>query len=153
MTEDYGKQVFEIMGKIHRITHLAKPVLKISKGEFMMLTHIEMIMEKQKKEKDMALGVSVTQINKLSKASRPATSKMLNSLEDKNYIQRTVFKKDKRVVYIRMTEEGSRVLEETKAQFGQFAENIFLKLGEKDATELIRIFNKLYQILSEEYTK
>lgn len=153
MTVEYGKQVFEAMGKIHRITHLMKPTLKISKGEFMMLTHIEIIMKEQKKEKDIALGASVTQINKLSKASKPATSKMLTSLEDKNFIQRVSYKKDKRVVYIRITEEGTRILEESKAIFTQFAENIFDKLGEKDATELIRIFNRLYQILSEEYTK
>lgn len=152
MTKEYGKQVFEIMGKIHMLMHKIKPTVKVSRGEFMMLCRIEHFMEEQEKEK-LALGVSVSELNNIMKASKPATSKMLGNLEEKNYIQRIADKKDRRVVYIRLTNEGVTILKEAKAQFSQFADHVFGKLGEKDATELMRIINKLYQILSDEKGK
>lgn len=164
MTKEYGKQVFEIMGNIHMLMHKIKPTVKVSRGEFMMLCRIEHFMEEQEKEAqekeeqgneeeekvNLAPGVSISKINNIMKASKPATSKMLGNLEEKNYIQRIADKKDRRVVYIRLTNEGGMILKEAKAQFSQFADHVIGKLGEKDATELIRIFNKLYQILSDE---
>lgn len=152
MTKEYGKQVFEVMGKIHMLMHKTKPTVKVSRGEFMMLCRIEHFMEEQKNV-DLALGVSVSELNNIMKASKPATSKMLGNLEEKNYIQRIADRKDRRVVYIKLTDEGVKALEEAKIQFSQFADNVFQKLGEKDSTELIRIINKLYQILSDVYTK
>ena len=147
MTEEYGKQILEVMGKIHRISSDFKPVFNISKGEFMMLCAIENKIAENRKEDESISSVSVSEINKFKGTSKAATSKMLTNLEDKNYIERIIDKKDKRVVFIKITEDGSMVLKKTKIQF---LEETFFKLGEKDSKELTRILNKLYQILREE---
>ena len=150
MTEEYGKQILEVMGKIHRISSDFKPVFNISKGEFMMLCAIENKIAENRKEDESISSVSVSEINKFKGTSKAATSKMLTNLEDKNYIERIIDKKDKRVVFIKITEDGSMVLKKTKIQFNKFLEETFVKLGEKDSKELTRILNKLHQILREE---
>lgn len=150
MSGEYGRQLYEIIGKIHRFSHEFKPAFNISKGEFMMLCTIEKKIEENRKEDDNVLSVSVSEINKFKGTSKAATSKMLSNLEDKKYIERIIDKKDKRVIYIKMTEEGSGILERIKIQFDQFIEDILQKLGDRDTKELSRILNRLYQILREE---
>lgn len=156
MQKEYGKELFEIMGNFHKLTHQAKPIGKISKGEFIMLCSIiDYISQNERRDNketgdNKEPGVRVTELSNMLKASKPATSKMLNSMEEKNYIIRITDKKDRRMVYVNLTEKGNMVFEETKQSFSQYTKHLLNELGEEDTKELIRIFKKLYQIFSEE---
>lgn len=154
MNTNYAEAIFRIMGEIHKTTYQSRPTGKLPKGEFMMLTRLQKCtMHQMDCEKAEAPGVRISDLSKLVKASKPATSQMLTNLEEKNYIQRIADKKDRRVVYVTLTEEGKKELEESQSEFNLFVNTVFERLGQQDADEFIRIFNKLAKIMTDVNTE
>lgn len=72
----------------------------------------------------------------------------LNGLEDKGFIKRSIDPSDRRKILIEMTEKGKK---ETKRHMDTMikktAENL-KELGEKDASEYVRILGRLSEIMS-----
>lgn len=152
MEPDLSKEFLEVMGKIQKINYQFRPSLKIPHGEFIMLCAINQMVNDKERSGYSELGVKVSELSHVMEASRPATSKMLNSIEDKQYILRIADKIDRRVVYIQLTEKGDQILVEHSKEMKKFILEIVAKIGEKDTLELIRIFNKLYDILAADYS-
>lgn len=102
-----------------------------------------------KKDTENYYGMKTSELTKNLCITKPATSKMLNVLEDKGYIERTSSKCDRRVVYVRLTKEGEEFLEEENKKFENFTYRVMEKMGEEDTENLIRLFRKLYNIIEE----
>lgn len=151
MGQELSKEFIEIMGKIRKLNYQFKPTLKMPHGEFIMLCTIDQMMNNKNRKGYSELGVKVSELSHGLDASRPATSKMLNNIEDKQYIVRVADKVDRRVVYIHLTEKGSAILKQHSNDMEVFIQDIVNKVGESDTLELIRIFNNLYEILAKEH--
>lgn len=93
--------------------------------------------------------MTVTQIANIMEMTTPAASKLLRIIEGKGYIARVLDDKDRRVVYIRLTEKGSALITASKKKAEEKTAKILEKLGEEDARELIRIFGRLRAIVQE----
>ena len=74
---------------------------------------------------------------------------MLNALEENGYIERCSNKNDRRVVYVRVTDEGKEYLEEEIKKFNNFICKVIEKMGEEDTDNLIRLLGKLYDVIEE----
>lgn len=96
-------------------------------------------------------GIKVSELSTLLHSTRPATTKMLNSLEAKGYIERVTDTKDRRVVYVRLSESGQSIIMDALEKMHSIAEKIIIKMGNEDSRELIRLLEKLSQIVSEEF--
>ena len=70
-------------------------------------------------------------------------------MEDKGYISRSSNKSDRRVVYVKLTEEGENFLREENIKFENFTYKIVEKMGEEDTDNLIRLFNRLCNVIEE----
>lgn len=120
-------------------------------AEFMMLgaihhggRHCE-----KKEEATNELGVRVSELSKMVHSTKSATSKMLKALEEKGYIKRITDTKDRRVVYICLTEKGDEIIQESISHLRVFTDNTILKMGEENTRSLIDKLNKFYDAMAE----
>lgn len=142
---EYGQQLIEVIKKIHCMKRRSKGFGNLSQMECMVLFYLG---KSKEKDPDNSLGVKVSTITNDMDIPKPATSKILNSLEEMGYIERKIDRSDRRVTYISLTEEGLDHIESMRRQRDQFINDLMNKLGHHDAKELIRIIDKLYQIVT-----
>ena len=97
-----------IMNKLRRVMKMNHPKNAVHQGEFMMLGAIHSCMEEKRENHIEEPGVKVSELSEILHSTKPATSKMLSALEEKDYIERISDKKDRRVVYIRLSANGEK---------------------------------------------
>lgn len=136
-----------LMQSLHRLkkvhTWFTMPP-EISRGEFFMLHKISHLSRDASPEKP---GAKITDLSVAAEMSKPAVSQMLNSLEDKNMIERVTTKSDRRVVFVRLTEQGQKQLKATIESLNRLMEQVVDELGPEDTAELTRLFEKLHGII------
>lgn len=68
---------------------------------------------------------------------------VVDNLEKKGYIMRNVSQKDKRVTYIRLTEEGMKLIDDIFPVHKKNTKRIFEKINEKELVILKEILKKI----------
>lgn len=68
---------------------------------------------------------------------------VVDNLEKKGYITRNVSQKDKRVTYIRLTEEGMKLMDEIFPIHKKNTKRVFEKINEKELVILKEILKKI----------
>lgn len=164
MDKSISYEFVVIMNKLRKLTHKYHPKGMVHPGEFMMLGAIHGYMKEKhagcgkesiKKEDDRKEneynepGVKISDLSEMIHSTKPATSKMLNILEEKGYIERIADKKDRRVVYVRLSNEGEKIITDAFKQMYEFADNTISRMGESDAKELIRLMNVFLKSLED----
>ncbi|MDF2870479.1 MAG: MarR family transcriptional regulator [Anaerocolumna sp.] len=136
-------KVRKLMGRLHGNRSLYP-------AEFMMLgaIHHGKHCEENKAETNEP-GVRVGELSKMVHSTKSATSKMLKALEEKGYVTRITDTKDRRVVYICLTDRGHEIIQESISQLRIFTDNTIQKMGEDDTRSLIEMLNKLYDAMVE----
>lgn len=119
----------------------------ISHGEFHTLQLLEFLLRELAQESPPPPGVKASLLSIRSKVSKPAISQMLKSLEKKQLIERITCAQDRRVVYVRLTEHGHRIITDSQKFFYEFLGKITEQLGTEDTQELIRLLRRTNQIL------
>ncbi len=141
--------VRKLMGKLHSSRTLYP-------GEFMMLgainhggcRHGEQE-EKWDNRKEGEPGIRVSELCKMVHSTKSATSKMLKGLEEKNYIERITDTRDRRVVYIVLTETGKNIIQDSTKKMHEFTDKTIKKMGEDDTRTLILILGRLYEAMNQ----
>ena len=80
--------------------------------------------------------------DRILRASGSATY-VVDNLEKKGYITRNVSEKDKRVTYIRLTEEGMKLMDEIFPIHKKNTKRIFEKINDKELVILKEILKKI----------
>ena len=150
MDKSMSREFIKIIHSLRKLTHSHRPNVKVHPGEFMMLASIHGCMEDKEKNHLENRGVKVGEISELIHSTKPATSKMLKAVEDKGYIERVTDAKDRRVVYIRLSETGETIIKDAMNRMYDFADRTIQRIGEDDMKELIRLMNIFYQAMAEE---
>jgi DNA-binding MarR family transcriptional regulator len=137
-------KVRKLMGRLHGNRSLYP-------AEFMMLGAIHHGGKHcwAKEAETNELGVRVGELSKMVHSTKSATSKMLKALEEKGYVMRITDTKDRRVVYICLTDRGHEIIQESISQLRIFTDNTILKMGENNTRSLIEMLNKLYDAMVE----
>ena len=81
-------------------------------------------------------------LDRILLASGSATY-VVDSLEKKGYIMRNVSQKDKRVTYIRLTEEGMKLIDDIFPIHKKNTKRIFEKINDKELVILKEILKKI----------
>ena len=112
----------------------------ISKSEFFMLQFIKL----SNTEMDV---VTTAVLSERLHISKPAVSQMINVLEKKQYVTREIYKDDRRLMNILLTDLGIQVLEEQKGRFlGKI--NVALDaMGKEDSEVFIGLMEKYFEIV------
>ena len=148
-----SKETQELLERIFRFNKLAtsrmQKISDCSPAELKMLGAITAETTKQKEQGMDLPGVSVSRISELLLQSKPATSKMLNALEERGEIERIYSKLDRRTVYIIVTEKGQQRSNELKNHYDMYTNLILERLGEEKTGQLFDIMDSLYEIVKE----
>ncbi len=96
--------------------------------------------------------VHVSRLARSLHVSMPAVSQLLRSLEEKQLIERTISKEDRRKVAVALTDRGEQLLASARASLISVAEFVVSSLGEDDTRECIRLLNRIADIASIKYT-
>lgn len=144
---EYGHEFMSVGYKMKKLFSCRSAKSELYHGEFMMLGAIDHMIEIHNTNEANQAGVKVGDIVKWLHGTKSATSKMLRSLEEKNYIERTTSQEDRRAVYIRLTEKGQKIITESKQLMNQFSTEVIQEFGIAEMDELIRLMNGLYAIM------
>ena len=77
--------------------------------------------------------------------SKPAVSKLLNAMEDKDLLRRERREEDRKAVYLVLTEKAHALLEEQKATAALLTERIAAEMGKEKAREMTRLVDLFYE--------
>lgn len=139
------------MEKLYRfnqlIHHQISDIAECPHSEYKMLGVIYGELERQKKKQVTLPGVPISILSKALLHSKPATSRVLKTLEEKEYIIRIPSRTDRRTVYVTLTEKGQEKNIEMKDQVDEYMTQILSGLGKEDTRELLRLMDRLYDVV------
>lgn len=142
----------ELFQVILRLKHaLRKPYVagELYPGAF----HLLHLIDKNEKQLEAAgkveQGTSITLLSEKMHVSKPAVSRMVKELEKKEYVVRVTSQSDKRMVFVATTSKGKAVVEKAKKEAILLISQMGEKLGESDSKELIRLLNRMHDIVNE----
>lgn len=81
--------------------------------------------------------------------TKAAISQMFTSLENRGYVVRETDKTNRRKITVVLTDEGKKVLKETKEQVDLMLEKTLSRFGEDNTQQLISLLNRLSDISDE----
>ena len=137
--EELLEELQEMNRNFRKFHHSPKPYGPCHPAAFVTLLKIQEACETEGHE----AGAGVGELAGLLDVSMPAVSKMLRNLEEKRLICRWTDPKNRRNVYVKLTEEGERVVSEASEHERIRIRQIAEALGEEDLEHLLRIMNKL----------
>lgn len=143
--QDLTNQLLEAMGKLKRQKVLFPAASGVPHGEFFLLHHIEIYTRKHPEEP----GIKISGLSAKTGMSMPAVSQMLNSIEEKGLVERCMTKSDRRVVYVRLTDQGKQLMESSMTDFTELMGRIVEQFGEENTATLIDLFNRLNDVIAE----
>lgn len=115
----------------------------ISEGSFLILTTIE---ENGILNKEGVKWIKMSELAMILNMSQSALTKNTKMLEKAGYIQKINAASDRRSKKIALTNNGKIKLEEAKKTIYDFPDQLINKLGEEDASHLVRLLNKVSDI-------
>lgn len=151
-----GKDFFSIMHRFKKLSMRVK-LFDVSHGEFFMLgaiygwkAHPHWADEPVGDQQDFNCGLKISELSGMMKGSKSATSKMLRVLEEKGYIERISDPKDKRNIYVKLTDKGVTSFKNAKINMQDMSNTIMERMGDEDMQHLNQLCGKLCNILEEE---
>lgn len=135
---DYSKLAEEFLQNTYRLSRhsMYKKINESMHGEIFALQYIA----------SQKGAVQPSEISNMTHVSSARIAATLNSLESKGLITRRIDSKDRRRILVELTPNGK---EEANKYFHKILKKvsyILSELGEHDATEFVRIINKLSEI-------
>lgn len=115
----------------------------ISRSEFVMLQ----VIFSESGEKN---GIRISDLAAHLQISSPAVSRMIKGLEDKGFVERKRDKKDRRITYVSLTDQGEKKRMECMELLYKIGERSVGIMGEEDMRELIRLNMKLIGSIEQE---
>jgi DNA-binding MarR family transcriptional regulator len=94
-------------------------------------------------------GLMVSQISKRLNVARPTVTQLVNSLQQKDFLDKHSDDKDKRVVRITLSETGRKLTQKGSEDFYRRFEGLADYLGEKKSDELSELLGDVYNYFSQ----
>ncbi|HHY09887.1 MAG TPA: MarR family transcriptional regulator [Firmicutes bacterium] len=98
-------------------------------------------------------GIQPSELGNILRLTRPTITSLVNSLEDKDYVERIHDETDRRVVFVHLTAKGRELVEENRQEFVKTLSELIDYLGKDDARELIRLMGKVKGFLETKKAK
>ena len=93
---------------------------------------------------------SATLLSEELRVSKPAVSKLLNTLESKGYVERKANPEDRRSIQVALTEQGRKCLEEEHKAIQEMVCKVVRRLGRADTETFLALSKRVYRIIEEE---
>ena len=80
-----------------------------------------------------------------------SVSRLMNSLEKKGYIERSLHKENRRITDVSLTEEGRKKCAENYSIMNDYWKTVLSEMGNENLKDLLRISNELVDRMEEVY--
>lgn len=143
MNEMYGR-FYSVIHQFHRL-RIGDLFPEMSKSDCMTMMAIAHF----NREKQEGI-LTVSELADKMHAQPSAVSRTLKNLEDRELIERTINKLDRRNTYVALSEQGKRQWKEMEVTLGEFAAAVLSRMREEDLERLVSYLDELYQVAAEE---
>ncbi|MBU1045066.1 MAG: MarR family transcriptional regulator [Candidatus Omnitrophica bacterium] len=134
--EEYVEQVIQVLPQVIRWFHMnranALTKAQLNPAQFFVLDIIS------------DLGAQkMSQLAKKLTVSLPAVTRIVDKLYGEKMVERIIGEKDRRIIEVKITPKGKKIVNEFRKQRQQALKDIFTKLCEKDRQDYLRILHTL----------
>ena len=143
-----GKKILDLFWRYKCVKPLFVQRDGLPMSAFFMLHKIE-VCGKLQKENGGDDGVRISEVSRRTQMSMPAVSQMLNSLEGKGLVARSMTKNDRRAVFVCLTEKGKALLEQNRKEIFSILDEAEHRLGTENLNQLKELSARLFDILLE----
>ncbi|OXS24505.1 MAG: hypothetical protein BI182_07770 [Acetobacterium sp. MES1] len=131
------------MGRIHK-----EFMQDLKPHEFFMLKTLKKMYDEEQKTAltnnlPLAPGVKISQLSRETAISMPGVSQTISTLEKHGYVQRIASSKDRRLVYVNLTDAGRQLETDVSKSCFQIYDEAATLLGEEDTRALVLLLDKL----------
>lgn len=140
----YAKELFESFIRFKKLIRSDKFLKNLNFNEMIVFG----VLLKYQIEDNKA--IQVKELSEKIKISRPALNVILNRLEDKELIKRLRSGKDRRAVFVEMSDKALRLYQDENNKLIGCLNRIVEKMGEEDTRKTIKMLDKLYNIMKVE---
>lgn len=116
-------------------------------------SEIMLLFELNNVEDDYPEGASVSDISGFLCVKAPSITPTIASLEEKNMIERTMDPNDRRIIRVRLKDEGRKVIEQKKQKMAARLKSLVEYLGEEKSQTLVDLMNESCLFLSSQAYK
>ncbi len=92
---------------------------------------------------NQAIGISVSQISELSKQTASGVTQSINFLENEKLVTRTIDKNDRRIIRVKITPPGLKLVEEHHQSLLNLSYEFIENLGEEKISTFIDILEDM----------
>jgi DNA-binding MarR family transcriptional regulator len=130
-----AQDLAQMMIQLKRSVRQAKSAHEIKPSEFTLLNTII-----QCKNSD-AKGIKVSDLSTHLQITPAGVTHTINSLEEGGYLERLADPSDRRIVLVRATAKGEKIIELMRLEHFKALKGLTDSLGENDTKELIRLLS------------
>ena len=137
----------ELMETLHlfKSLNLSELTPLLTKSEFMTLMAMDSCLTRKQE-----LTVNINEITDRIHILPQAISRNLKSLEEKNYIIRSIDPSDRRNIKVSITPEGKAALKETEDAMDEFTSAVFHQIDPEIMKRLVAYLHDVYDIAKKE---
>lgn len=143
MIEQATRYILSLTTRLNKIFRRQEAMDIESAGDAAMFGMLFRELEKQ----DGSARIRMTDVSQYLMISKPAATQSVNRLVERGLLQRTRDENDRRVVYIAMTEDGKRLLDEKLNEKMRFIERAVNRIGVEKAAQLGSLLDELIDAL------
>jgi DNA-binding MarR family transcriptional regulator len=93
--------------------------------------------------------MKVSEISRILQVKAPTVTQLVNELENRGQVERITRSSDRRSVWIKITEEGEKVIEKAEEEIRSTYSGLIDYLGEEESRMLIASLDKVYAFFLE----
>lgn len=136
MEKQLAERLHRVMHEFWRLAFQSNDRIgELSRGEFRLLFCIH----KMDQAKDK---IATGNLSERLHISKPAISQMMNLLEERELIKRTINRQDRRIMLVSLTEKGQVAIEQGIHLYMTMLENTLAEMGSSDGPEFVELFEK-----------
>lgn len=94
-------------------------------------------------------GLKVSELSRFLEITPPTVTQLINSLSAKEMVVRQADPSDRRVVRIKLTEQGMRITRKAKAHMDASLNKLVDYLGEEDSSQLAELLLKVHTFIED----
>lgn len=140
--DETKREFLEMMSSLQKLSDKVK-FPEISRSEFVMMYTIDT-------QGSHETGIKISDLAVHLAISTPAVSRMVKGLVDKGFVRRERDKRDRRITYVSLTEQGKQRRIACSEKMHEIGDRTIEVMGQKDMKELIRLSKKLFSCFENE---
>lgn len=142
MNSEDNLKLTRAMSLLRRVHVRSQHLTDMDHREFHLLSSIA-------SRQNSAGGITIGKLAEMYNVSKPAVSNLIRKTEQRGFVERQTDKDDRRVVWVKLTDEGKAELERTKRCWEELGEKIELKFGVENLNLFITLINRLAEVVNE----